>query len=341
MRYQMEPRMEEFLRNLPKTETHLHLEGAVPFSIYQEHLEELGRENPPYWLESFRYSCFDEFNQGLLQCALPFFCSLERYRKASRAAFLQCLSQGVRYLEISFHLGLVAGLPGVHPEQVVQAILDEAPEGLEVRVYAGLLHNDYTGLVKEWVDEAPNWKNLSGFDLHGPEELPLEDWSARAWAAMREAGKRNRAHAGEFQGADFVERVVRELQVDRIAHGVRAVEDPAVVDFLASESVTLDVCPISNLKLRVRGIQAMADHPVRRLFDAGVRVTINSDDPTFFGNRLIDDFAAIYYDCGFSIEEIGRVARNGFEVADLPESRKRQLIQEVEAAINNFRATGD
>ncbi|MGE9291958.1 MAG: adenosine deaminase family protein, partial [Puniceicoccales bacterium] len=252
------------------------------------------------------------------------------------SVFQECWEQGVRYLEVSFHLGLVTGIPGAHPREVIEAIRREAPEGMEVRVYAGLLHNDYTGPLVSWIDEAPTWEDLEGFDLHGPEDLPFEDWTARVWASMREAGKRNRAHAGEFRGADFVAQVVRELRVDRIAHGVRAVEDSTTVDLLVGEGVTLDVCPISNLKLGVNGIYSMADHPIRRLVDAGVRVTVSSDDPTFFGNRLIDDYAALYFDCGFSIEEIGQLTKNGFEVANLDEARKQQWIGEVDLAIRNF-----
>ncbi|MBC2601386.1 adenosine deaminase family protein [Puniceicoccus vermicola] len=328
--------MEGFFRSLPKTETHLHLEGAVPLSVYRKYVDSLNPEDPPYWGQDFRYRSFDEFNEGLLQCALPFFNSLDRYREGARAVFLECWDQGVRYLEVSFHLGLVVGLPEVHPKEVIEAIRGEVPEGMEVRIYAGLLHNDYTGQVGEWIDEAPGWDNLDGFDLHGPEDLPFEEWTAGAWAAMREAGKRNRAHAGEFRGADFVAQVVRELKVERIAHGVRAIEDPATVDLLIAENVTLDVCPISNLKLAVNGIDSMPSHPIRRLFDAGVRVTVSSDDPTFFGNRLIDDYAALYYDCGFSVEEIGRIARNGFEVAHLEESRRQSLIRELEGVMKNF-----
>ncbi len=336
MRYQMEPSFEEFLRAFPKTETHLHIEGAVPWSIYQQHVGGLPNGDPPYWAHDFRYASFDDFNEGLLRCALPFFNSIERYRDAARAVYAECKTQGICYLELSFHLALVAGLPGTHPLEVIEAIRAEAPPGLEVRLYAGLLHNDYHGLVREWIDEAPAWAGLNGLDLHGPEDLPYEEWTSQAWAAMRAAGKKNRAHAGEFCGPEFVARVVRDLQVDRIAHGVRAIEDPATVELLIAKKVTLDVCPISNLKLRVNGIHSMPDHPIRRLVDAGVRVTVSSDDPTFFGNRLIDDYAALHYDCGFSVDELIGVARNGFEVADVESVQKQQWIDQLEDAQKRF-----
>jgi len=339
MRYSLRPDLEQFLRTLPKPETHLHLEGAVPWSLYGKRIEQLPAGDPPFWDRDFRYRSFDEFNEGLLQCALPFFNSLDRYREAAGAVFAECVSQGVCYLEISFHLGLVAGLDGVHPEQVIQAIRAEAPAGLELRVYVGLLHNDYQGLLREWIDEAPSWKSLDGFDLHGPEELPFEDWTALAWERMRDAGKRNRAHAGEFRGPEFVAQVVEQLKVERIAHGVRAIEDPATVELLIAKEVTLDVCPISNLKLGVQGVSSMEQHPVRRLFEGGVRVTVSSDDPTFFGNRLIDDYAALYFECGFSLEEIGAVARNGFLAADLSPGQRQRLIAGVDHSLEKARGS--
>tara|TARA_R100000027_G_scaffold7932_4_gene5981 strand:+ start:3193 stop:4218 length:1026 start_codon:yes stop_codon:yes gene_type:complete len=336
MRYPLEPDLESFLRALPKTETHLHLEGAVPLSVYRERLPELAPGPAPYECGDFRYASFDQFNASLLECAMPFFNSVERYAEGARAVFEECRQQGVRYLEISFHLGLVLGLPGVHPTEVIDAIRKEAPESMEVRVFAGLLHCDYSGPLVPWINEAPTWEHLEGFDLHGPEDLPFEDWTARVWEVMREAGKRNRAHAGEFRGADFVAQVVRDLKVKRVAHGVRAIEDPATVELLVREEVTLDVCPISNLKLQVNGVPSLAEHPIRRLFDAGVRVTVSSDDPTFFGNRLIDDYAALYFDCGFSLADIAQVARFGFEAANIEDGLRAALIHELEERVKEF-----
>jgi len=333
----MSPDLEKWLRSLPKAETHLHLEGAVPYGLYRKYVEGLPTEVPYFWGDEFRYQSFDEFNGALLSCALPFFNSIGRYREAARAVFIECVSQGVRYLEISFHLGVVAGIDGVHPEEVIEAILGEVPDGLEVRVYAGLLHNDYNGVLREWIDEAPGWAGLHGFDLHGPEDLPFEEWTPRVWESMREAGKRNRAHAGEFRGAEFVSEVVESLGVDRVAHGVRAIEKREVLDLILTKGVTLDVCPISNLKLGVEGVKRMGDHPIRRLFDEGISLTVSSDDPTFFGNRLIDDYAALYYDCGFSLREIGSVVKNGLRVADIAEPDRRALIADLDEILGRLR----
>lgn len=330
MHYPLEPEVESFLLSIPKAETHLHLEGAVPLELYRRHLPDLPRDTS-YGDAGFRFRDFDHFNEGILAHAIPFFVSLERYREGAEAAFAACQEQGVRYVEISFHLGVVALTPGLDPREVAKTIRQAAPSGMVVRIYAGLLHCDYDGILRDWIDDTPRWESLDGLDLHGPEDLPFEDWTAVAWGKTRAAGKRNRAHAGEFLGPDFVERIVRELQVNRIAHGVRASEDPEVVCFLRENGVTLDVCPISNWKLRVNGVESPGRHPIRDLYRSGVRVTVSSDDPTFFGNRLIDDYAALLLEGGFTRRELIDLARNGFEVAWVDEAWRARAMDDLAA----------
>ncbi|NBB80271.1 MAG: hypothetical protein GVY36_12655 [Verrucomicrobia bacterium] len=177
-----------------------------------------------------------------------------------------------------------------------------------------MCHDDYHGLGKQLIDDCRNWTELAGIDLHGPEYLPLESWTARIWRETAAAGKELKAHAGEFMPAEFVRRCVEELGVRRIQHGVRCVEDPAVVDLLIEKDVTLDVCPISNLKLQVEDIRKMSDHPIRQLFDAGVRCTINSDDPFMFGNTLSEEYYALATDLNFTHGELAQIAANGFAV---------------------------
>lgn len=115
--------------------------------------------------------------------------------------------------------------------------------------------------------------------------------------------------------ASFVRRCIEELGVRRIQHGVRCIEDPEVVALINDLDVTLDVCPISNLKLQVEGISTMSKHPIRELFDAGVRCTINSDDPFMFGNSLSEEYYALATDLNFTEKELAKIAQNGFDVA--------------------------
>ena len=115
--------------------------------------------------------------------------------------------------------------------------------------------------------------------------------------------------------ASFVRRCIEELGVRRIQHGVRCIEDPEVVALIKDLDVTLDVCQISNVKLQVEGITKMSEHPIRELFDAGVRCTINSDDPFMFGNSLSEEYYALATDLHFTENELEKTAQNGFDIA--------------------------
>ena len=114
----------------------------------------------------------------------------------------------------------------------------------------------------------------------------------------------------------------------RIQHGVRAIEDDAVVALAAEQNVTFDVCPISNVKLQV--VPSMAEHPLRKLRAAGVRCTVSTDDPLVFGNSLSDDYAALGQEGGFSRDELADIAVAGWDVADVDEDVRKAMQAEIE-----------
>lgn len=315
-----------FVRCLPKTETHLHLEGSTPIELLQELDPQRCGSPPPFWSPGFRYSSFDQFMALYEDYCQSFYQSAQRYHDAARIVLATCAEQGARYVETSFHLPGLAGVRESGPE-VVAAILEAAPAGLEVRVFAGMCHNDYAA-HGPLIEAALGWERLAGIDLHGPEYWRMEPWTIDVWRRAREAGKLTKAHAGEFMPAPFVRWVLDNLGVRRIEHGVRSVEDPGLVRHLARERITLDVCPISNVKLAVQGVDSMAGHPIRALFDAGVPVTVNSDDTFFFGNRLEEEYFALHQELGFSKEELARIALNGIEIALLDPARKQALVAE-------------
>jgi adenosine deaminase len=328
MPYRADPGLAEFVQRLPKTETHLHLEGACPFELLQRLDPVKYAAPPPFWDDAYRYRSFNQFMDLYVEYCAAFFTSADRYHEAAKIVLGRCAQQGCRYVETSFHLPALLFMKDSGPE-VIAAIRAAAPRGLELRVFAGMCHNDYQGAGRELIEECLRWPELDGIDLHGWEDIPLEPWTADVWARARAAGKFTKAHAGEFMGADYVDQTLDQLKVTRIEHGVRSVENPATVARLLREGVALDICPISNVKLAVKGVTAMKAHPIRRLFDAGVTVTINSDDPFFFGNSLSEEYYALHQDLGFSRAELVRVAANGFKVALLPEHVRRAHLNEL------------
>ena len=315
-----------FVRSLPKTETHLHLEGSTPIELLRDLEPERYTNPPPFWQPDFRYESFDQFMALYDEYCMNFYQSAQRYHDAAKIVLATCAEQGTRYVETSIHLPGLAAVKDSGPE-VLAAIREAAPPGLELRIFAGMCHNDYAA-HGSLIEAALGWDDLAGIDLHGPEYWRMETWSIDIWRRAQAAGKMTKAHAGEFMPAPFVRWILDNLGVRRIEHGVRSVEDPELVRHLARERITLDVCPISNVKLAVQGVTSMAEHPIRAFFDAGVPVTINSDDTFFFGNRLEEEYFPLNQELGFSKAELARIALNGIEIALLSPEKKQALVAE-------------
>jgi len=320
--------LDAFVQALPKTETHLHVEGALPYDSLLRPLDPVAyKADPQFRRKSYRYPSFPDFEKTLLDHALPWFTSAERYHEAARVIFAEHVRQNVRYVETSFHLAVTEFIkvPGT---EIIRAIKSAVPPGIEVRVFAGLLRNAYDGSLRPVIDSLEDWDELDGIDLHGFEQMPTEPWSARIWERARRAGKVTKCHAGECDGPARVREAIEELGVRRVQHGVRSIEDPSVVKLAAEKGVTFDVCPLSNVGLRV--VRDIASHPLRALMRAGVNCTVSTDDPLSFGNTLTDEYLALAREGGFTRAELAEVARSGWRVADVPETVRRRRIAEID-----------
>jgi adenosine deaminase len=289
--------------------------------------------SPYFHAPAFRYPSFAKFDEILLGHALPWFVSAERYYEAAKAIFAKHVAQNVRYVETSFHLP-VSGFINTPAREIIAAIRSAVPRGLEVRIFAGMLRTDYSGPMKDVIDDLGNWDELAGVDLHGHEPVPTEPWTAQVWSRLRDAGKVTKVHAGEFDGARRVREAIEQLGSDRIQHGVRAIEDPAVVSLAVERGVTFDVCPLSNVKLGV--VPSLTEHPLRALTKAGVRCTISTDDPLVFANTLNGEYAALAAEAGFTRGELAQLARNGWEVADVPAATRSAMIAEIDRLVGKI-----
>ena len=323
----IQPPLLDYIQALPKTETHLHLEGALPYDRLHAWDPQRFPAEPNFHAAGFRFPNFAVFDETLLSHALPWFTSAERYYEAARAIFARHVAQNVRYVETSFHLPVTQFIatPG---RQIIEAIRAAVPSGLEVRIFAGMLRTDYSGPLQSVIDDLENWDELAGVDLHGHEIVATEPWTARIWQRLRAAGKVTKAHAGEFDGPNRVREAIVDLGVRRVQHGVRAIEDPTVVALARDCGVTFDLCPISNVKLQVT--PSLATYPLRELSAAGVRCTISTDDPLVFNNDIVKEYAGLATEAGFTVRELARLARNGWEVALVAENIRSDAFQEID-----------
>lgn len=315
--------LDTFIRNLPKTETHLHIEGALPWGLLQSLDPEKFGTIPKSWADDFKFKNFAHFETELIQYATAWYTSAERYHEAAKAIFKHHLAQNVQYVETSFASVMVEhmGIPG---SEIATAIQSAAPAELEVRVFLGLPRSGNLQALQKLCDQALKWKDLDGIDLHGIETIALDDWHRQFWPRARDAGKFTKAHAGEFGGADSVVTAIEELGVHRIQHGIRAAEEEQAIHKLRSLDITLDICPISNVKLGV--VESLAQHPIRRLHNAGIRCTVNTDDPIAFGNTLEKEYNALATELNFTQRELAQIARNGFEIALMDKSQKKSHL---------------
>ncbi len=328
---QFDSSLAAFIQALPKTETHLHVEGALPYELLHAWDPQRWTAFPSFRERSYRYDTFPDFERQLLDNALPWFTTAERYHEAAKVMFARHVAQNVHYVETSFHLPVVEFIKVPGPE-IIAAIRSAAPAGLHVRVFTGMPRDIFSSPLRHLVDDLTGWEGLAGVDLHGYERLPTDPATSQIWARLREAGLVTKCHAGEFDGPVRVREAVEELGVTRIQHGVRACEDPAVLQLCIDRGVTFDVCPISNVGLKV--VPSMAAHPLRQLVAAGLRCTISTDDPLCFANTVNEEYLAIAHELGFTRRELARLARNGFEVADLTPGQKQPFLAELDGIIN-------
>lgn len=319
--------MRDFIQALPKTETHLHVEGALPYELLVAWKPDQWSDKPGFRERSYRYASFPDFERILLDHALHWFTSAERYYEAAKVIFAEHVAQNVRYVETSFHLPVTKFINVPGPE-IIAAIRAAVPPGLEVRIFTGMLRSDITGDLRPTINQLHTWDGLAGVDLHGFEQMPTAIETAEVWARLRAAGKVTKCHAGEFDGPVRVREAIELLGVKRVQHGVRAIEDPAVVKLAAERGVTFDICPISNVGLKV--VPSMREHPIRRLMQAGVRCTVSTDDPLCFANSLNEEYTALALELNFTRAELAQVARNGWEVADVSPAVRAAAIAEID-----------
>ncbi len=324
MPYQPDPALRSFIQSLPKTETHIHLEGSMPLELCRRVDPVAFAHAPPYWADDYRFDGFAEFQAQFDQYFFKWYVSPEAYHESCRTIFRNLVAQNCVYLECSFHLG-TAERTRASMRDIARAIHAARPPELELRLFLGMFrdHYDNPALAKV-IEEAITWDEIAGVDLHGFESPVFQPWSADVWSRARANGKVLKAHAGEFSGPDDVRRAVVDLGVRRVQHGLSALDDPAVMDLLREHDATLDMTPISNVKLRA--VPSMREHPIRRFIEAGVRCTVSTDDPMVFGNSLDEEYAALAMDVGLSRAELVQIAANGFAVADLPTETKTAYL---------------
>jgi adenosine deaminase len=323
-------RTRDFIQALPKAELHLHFEGMVPWHLVQAHSEEPLPDTPPWWADDFRFDDFQDFTLAMKDCYGPVLTSVEHYQQVAQIAFDNLAAQNVRYVETSVapNIALEQGLSLV---DVIAAIKVVAPPTLTVAVFCGLARHNCHTLNDPIIQAVFSAPNLDGIDLHGDERLGDPAPFAEIFARARHLGLMTKAHAGELTGPQTIRDTLDLLQVTRIEHGTTAIEDEALLACLADEGITLDMCPTSNLKLRV--VDSLENHPIRDFLRRGIPVTVNTDDPTVFGSSLTNELYLLAERLDFSPADLAQVQIAAFNVARLSDLQRAEVLAEIDQLV--------
>jgi adenosine deaminase len=314
----------EFIRGLPKAELHLHIEG----SLEPEQMFEFARRNrvalPFRTVEEVRaayaFSNLQDFLDIYYQGAQVLLTE-EDFHDLGMAYLRRIAADGARHAEIFFdpQTHTDRGLPfGVAADGLLSAMkAAEAEFGLTSKLILCFLRHLSEEAAFDTLKAAEPWLHrIAGVGLDSSEVGHPPRKFERVFDAAHGLGLKRVAHAGEEGPPEYVREALDLLKVDRIDHGNRSLEDEALVRRLVDEGMTLTVCPLSNLKLCV--VSDMSDHPLKRMLNLGLRATINSDDPAYFGGYLQDNWMAAALALGLTRGELATLARNSFTGSFLP-----------------------
>jgi len=329
--------LDAFIAGLPKAELHLHIEGSLEpeqmFAFVQRNGVDIPFKTVDEVRAAYAFSNLQDF-LDIYYAGANVLRTQQDFHDLAMAYFDRAAADGVVHAEIMFD-------PQTHTDRgiafgtVIEGLLSamdeaKAKHGMTSKLILSFLRHLNEDAAFETLAAAEPWLDrieavgLDSSEVGFPPELFV-----RVYAAARAKGLKLVAHAGEEGPPSYVWQALDLLGIDRMDHGNRSLEDDALVARLASEGMTLTVCPLSNLKLCV--VADMAEHPIDRMLALGLNATVNSDDPAYFGGYIADNYRAVAKARGLGKAELGRLARNSFTGSFLSEAEKAAHLARLDA----------
>ncbi|GGX75063.1 adenosine deaminase [Saccharospirillum salsuginis] len=332
--------LKRLIEQAPKTELHLHIEG----SLEPELMFALARRNDidlPYDSEEDARAAYqfddlqgflDLYYQGMsvLQTEQDFYDLTLAYLERIHA-------DNVVHTEVMFdpQAHLERGVPFEAVLNGIERALEDGQRdwGISYKLIMSFLrHLSEESAFETLTAAEPYLERIYAVGLDSGEQGHPPEKFARVFERCRELGLKLTAHAGEEGPPDYVRQALEVIGVDRIDHGNRALEDEDVVRMLAQRNMTLTVCPLSNLKLNV--IPEMSQHPMLAMLNAGLKATVNSDDPAYFGGYVNDNYRALIDHLPVSSEQLHRLLVNGFEGAWMDDAERKKHLETLDRMFN-------
>jgi adenosine deaminase len=321
-----------WFESIPKIELHLHLEGAIPHAVLWELLQKYGGDSAAPTVEElarkFIYRDFPHFLETWTW-TISLLREYDDFEFIAEAVAHDLARQNIRYAEMFYSPAdfLFRQVP-LETQRLTEAIrrgLKRVPD-VEVALVADLVRNygpECGARTLACVNEVQGL-GVIGIGIGGSEHQFPPDAFAPVFQQARDMGFKTSAHAGEAAGPESIWGAIRTLRVDRVGHGTRAVEDPCLVEYLAENRIPLELCVLSNVRTGV--VPDVAKHPAKIYHDRGIPLSINTDDPSLFGNSLAEEYVALHEQLGFSLADIVGLIEHGIAASWLPEERKRKLL---------------
>lgn len=323
------------IQKLPKAELHLHIEGSLTpelmWQLASKHNITLPYNNIEEIEAAYQFTDLQSF-LDIYYAGAGVLIDEEDFYALMWAYLVRCRQDNIRHTEIMFDpqthtargVGFDIFMPGF-----LRAIKDaEKQFGItSYLIMSFLRHLPESDALATLAAAEPYYSDIEAVGLDSSELGNPPAKFERVFRQARSLGFKIVAHAGEEGPPEYIWEAIKLLNVDRIDHGVRCQEDTKLMDYLHLNRIPLTVCPLSNLKLCV--VDDMAQHNILDLLDKGLMVTVNSDDPTYFGGFLNDNFEALATSLPITSEHIKLLAMNSFEASFLPESVKQQHIDEI------------
>ena len=323
---------------LPKAELHVHLEGTLEpemvFFLAKKHGVKLRFPTATALRQAYRFQDLQSF-LDLYEEGAGVLREQEDFHQLALAYMDRIAREGVWHVEPFFDPQIHTAR-GVEIGDVVEGVLSglregEKKHGISWRLIPSFLrHLTEADAMRTFQELLPYRNHFAAVGLDSSEKGNPPGKFERVFAQVREAGLKVVAHAGEEGPATYIREAIEKLKAVRIDHGVRCVEDPDLVKELARKQIPLTVCPLSNIKLCV--FKKLSEHPLKELLHAGVNVTVNSDDPAFFGG-LLETWLACLKELSLGETDLAQLAKNSFAGSFLSDEEKMKWIQKIDRLV--------
>jgi adenosine deaminase len=328
--------MESYLSKIPKAELHIHIEGSfepeLMFEIAKRNNLKISFNSVEALKAAYNFNNLQEFldiyyqGAGVLITEKDFYDLTYAYLKKAAA-------DNVVHTEIFFDPQTHTDR-GISFDTVMEGItsaMEDAEKELGITsfpIMSFLRHLSEEEAFKTLEQSLPWREKILGIGLDSSEVGNPPQKFVNVYAKCREMGFKLMAHAGEEGPAEYVKDSLDLLKIDRIDHGNRCLDDPALVDRIVAEGKALTVCPLFNYKLRV--VKDMKNHPLKTMLDKGLKATVNSDDPAYFGGYVNDNFRAVQQSLNLTKQDIKTLVVNSIEASFLSKDKKRYWVEEIE-----------